>query len=125
MKAPTALALAVLAVVFFASPSSFAQVPSKLDRLPIVLEGKVEMTKGGMLNLSWRAVVQRKDPDGAIPGRMTYPGRICGADNAPFDGTFDGKSLKLSIPFEQSHPYSKGWVYQLAWNDFSDHFDGH
>ena len=128
------VAKAFLPVVFLAPLSSFAQAPGtapastagviEADKLPIVLEGQVDAEGYGAVVGSWRVVVEEKRPDGAIRGRMTYKGKVCVVNDASFDGTFDGKNIKLNMPFDQRIPYCRDWVYQLAWNEPRNRFEG-
>jgi hypothetical protein len=127
--------MALALVVSLAPLSSFAQGPATApglsagvldaDKLPVVLEGRVDTEGWGTSGAGWRVVVEEKRPDGAIRGRMTYQGSTCAANDAPFDGTFDGKNLKLNMPFDKRIPNCRDWVYQLAWNESSRRFEGY
>lgn len=129
------VARAFVPVVFLAPLSSFAQGPGTApaltagvldaDKLPVVLEGRVDTEGWGTAAAGWRVVVEERRPDGGIRGRMTYQGSTCAANNAPFDGTFDGKNLKLNMPFDKRIPNCRDWVYQLAWNESSRRFEGY
>jgi hypothetical protein len=129
------VARALALVVSFAPLSSFAQGPGTApaltaavldaDKLPVVLEGKIDTEGWGTSGAGWRVVVEERRPDGAIRGRMNFQGTTCAANNAPFDGTFDGKNLKLNMPFDKRIPYCRDVVYQLAWNESSRRFEGY
>ena len=85
-----------LASLLAANPASFAQAP---DALPSSLSGRVTVIPpGGTTMIStWSMRIEGTATPGPVKGRVTWPGRGCGAQDEPAEGTWDGRELRFSF----------------------------
>ena len=67
------------------------------EPLPTSLSGRWTLVPSGgrTINESWSVRFEGSRAAGAIKGKVTWRGRGCGAQDQPFDGSWDGTELKF------------------------------
>jgi hypothetical protein len=70
-----------------------------VDPLPEAMSGSLMFHGAGGYSFSLSLRVEKVQPDGAVEGKLTRSGQRCGAKDEPFNGTYDGTTLKFeSLP---------------------------
>ena len=94
-------------------------------KLPPKFAGKTETVGVGTFSLSWELLVDEVTADGIVRGKMTYPGRACGAKDAPFVGKYDGTNFTIDpVPFHLGNAmYCKGWVFPFVRKGDANRFE--
>ena len=118
--------VSLVAVPLYAA--TFAALPALGGglKLPPRFAGKTESVSRYGVNISWELTVDEITPDGTVWGRMTYPGTVCGAKDAPFVGKFDGSKFTIDpVPFHIGNAmYCKGWVFPFSRKGYANRFEG-
>lgn len=117
--------VSLLVVPLFANPFAADLALGADLKLPPKFAGKTETVGIGTFSLSWELIVDEVTADGTVRGKMTYPGRACGAKDAPYVGKFDGTNFTIDpVPFHLGNAmYCKGWVFPFVRKGDANRFE--